>query len=114
MLTQTKNNDFYDRLTVSLKREYSKDEVVSFFIKKLSDKEIEVGKLKAEIDHLEYELEKHNKEINKAAKIEVRKDELYKLKCEERKKQSDIIKKLRRDNNDLITKCLLLKNPLKQ
>lgn len=102
--------DFYDRTLISLKRQYSKDEVVAALIKKLTEAEIEVGKLKAEIDYLQNELQsdKEQKEIVRAGKIEARKDELYKMKVEECKKQRAEIKQLRHQRNDLIAKCFSL------
>ena len=102
--------DFYDRTLIRLKRQYSKDEVVAALIKKLSETEITVGILKDEIDYLKSELQsdKEQKEIVRAGKVEARKDELYKMKLEECKKQRAEIKQLRHQRNDLIAKCFSL------
>ncbi|MFA5299340.1 MAG: hypothetical protein WC389_14210 [Lutibacter sp.] len=99
--------DFYDRALISLKRQYSKDEVFAALIKKLKETEVEVGKLKAEIDFLENELQvdKEKKEINRLGRIEARKDEMYKTQLERCKKQQVEIKRLRNEKNDLIAKC---------
>ena len=102
--------DFYDRTLIRLKRQYSKDEVVAALIKKLSEAETEIGKLSAEIDYLQNELQsdKEQKEINRMAKVEARKEELYRMKVEETRKQRAEIKQLRRMRNDLIGKCSAL------
>ena len=98
--------DFYDRTLIRLKRQYSKDEIIAALIKKLSETEITVGILKDEIDYLKSELQidKEQKEIIIAGKIEARKNELYKMKVEENKKQRDKIKQLTHQRNDLIAK----------
>lgn len=102
--------DFYDRTLIRLKRQYGKDEVVAALIKKLSEAETEIGKLSAEIDYLQNELQsnKEQKEINRMAKVEARKEELYRLKVEETRKQRAEIKQLRHLRNDLICKCSAL------
>ena len=102
--------DFYDRTLIRLRRQYSKDEVVAALIKKLNETEITVEILKDEIDYLKSELQsdKEQKEIVRAGKIEARKDELYKMKVEECKKQRAEIKQLRHQRNDLIAKCFSL------
>lgn len=99
-------HDFYDRAFIRLKRQYGKDEVVATLIKKLSEAETEIGKLSAEIDHLQNELQndKEQKEINRLAKVEVRKNELYCIKVEDNRAQREEIKNLRRMRNDLIGK----------
>jgi len=98
--------DFYDRTLIKLKRQYAKDEVVAALIKKLSDAETEIGKLNAEIDYLQNELQsdKEQKEINRLAKVEARKEELYRMKVKETRKQREKIKQLIHMRNDLIGK----------
>jgi predicted nuclease with TOPRIM domain len=102
--------DFYDRTLISLKRQYSKDEVFAALIKKLKETEVEVGKLKAEIDYLENELQldEEGKEVKRLGRIEARKDEMYKTQLERCKKQQKEIKKLRQERNDMIAKCYTL------
>ena len=102
--------DFFDRTLLTLKRHYSKDEVVAVLIKKLSEKEIEVGKLSAEVDYLQSKLQSNldQKEINRAGKKMARKDELYKLKVEESINQIKEIKKLKQTRDALIAKCYAL------
>jgi len=103
-------HDFYDRTLIRLKRQYEKDEVVAVLIKKLSEAETEIGKLSAEIDYLQNELQrdKEQKEINRLAKVEARKEELYRIKVEDNRKQRTEIKKLTHIRNDLIGKCSAL------
>jgi len=55
--------DFVDNVLIKLKRKYGKDEVISALAKQLTDKDVEIGKLKSEIDYLNSELEE--KKIDK-------------------------------------------------
>lgn len=107
--------DFIDRTLIYLKRQYDKDEVVSALYKKLSENEIEIGKLNSEIEHLKSELQidKESKEINLLAKIEAKKEEYYMIKIKECKKYRKEIRQLRHQRNDLISKCYILENNLK-
>lgn len=103
--------DYIERTLIKLKREYGKDELVSTLLKQISEKDIELGKLRSEIDYLQNELEidKEQKEINRTARVEARKDELYRMKIEHIKSQRLKIKKLRSLNSDLIAKNYALK-----
>jgi hypothetical protein len=100
------DQDFYERTLIRLKRQYSKDEVVAALMKKLSEAEIEVGKLKSEIDYLQEELKAdvERREINRSARVDVRKEELFKVEVERGKKQRDEIKKLRKVRDSLMGK----------
>jgi hypothetical protein len=102
--------DFYDRTLLRLKRRYSKDETVAALIKKLSETEINVGILKDEIDYLKSELQsdKDQKEIIRAARIEVKDSELYKMQLERCRRQREEIKNLKEQRNDLMAKYLSL------
>jgi predicted nucleic acid-binding Zn-ribbon protein len=99
-------SDYCDRTLIRLRREYTRDEVVSALYKKLSEKEIEIGQLKSEIDHLNSKLQntKEQNETNKAGRIEARKDALYKLKAEENKKLKKQIKQLKQHRDELMSK----------
>jgi len=113
--------DYIDRTIIKLSRKYSKDELVAALNKQLSQKDAEIGKLNAEIDHLENNEEILQKEIttlkNKLkihegireyAKIEARKEELYKLQVAENKKIRKELKELRMKYNDLFAKLIHL------
>ena len=106
-----KTHDYIDNTLIKLKRTYSKDEVVSALIKQISERDIEVGKLKAEIDHLNNELEDkvNTNEINMLARIEARKDELYCIQLEKNVKNGKRIKELTNTRNDLIGQINKLK-----
>lgn len=104
---------FFDNVLIKLKRQYKKDELVSALTKQLSEKDLEIGKLLSEIDYLksghenlENKLKSH-KDLNKEAKIEVRKEGLYIVQTERIKQQNEKIKSLKRTNEDLI--CQLIK-----
>jgi uncharacterized protein YqfA (UPF0365 family) len=109
--------DYIERTILQLRREYGKDELVAALIKQISEREIEIGKLKAELDEANDKVDKikariimeRKKKIDIAAEKEIKKDELYvKLekkylaKIEEnnalRKRNTHLLK----NNNDLI------------
>jgi len=77
--------DYIDRTLIKLKRKYGKDELVASLIKQIKEDQIKIGQLSSEIDYLRNELEvkKYNLEINKVARIEIKKDELFALKVKE-------------------------------
>lgn len=106
--------DFIDRTLIRLKRQYNKDEVVAALTKKLSEAETKIGKLSSEVDYLKNELQsdKEQKDIKRLAKLEVRKEELYKMIVQENRKQLAEIKKLIQMRNDLIAKCSALEKNL--
>lgn len=77
--------DYIERTILQLRREYGKDELVAALIKQVSEREIEIGKLKAEIDEANDKVEKirarliseRKKKIDVSAEKEIKKDELY-------------------------------------
>ena len=106
--------DYTDRVLIKLRRKYSKDETVSALSKKVTDLEIENGKLSAEIEHLEYQskIDFDNKEIMKLAKIEVRKEELYLLQLNENKKIRKENIALKKYRGELKNEVLVLKKKM--
>ena len=63
---------YIDNVLIKLRREYSKDELVSALSKRLSETEIENGKLKSYIDELESKIEsrtKLKKEVERLHKL---------------------------------------------
>ena len=106
--------DYTDKVLIKLRRKYSKDETVAALSKKVTDLEIENGKLSAEIEHLEYQAKKDfdNKEVMKLAKIEARKEKLYLLKLNENKKLRKENIALRKYRGELINEVLVLKKKL--
>lgn len=63
---------YIDNVLIKLRREYSKDELVSALSKRLSEAEIENGKLKSYISELESKIEsrtKLKKEIDRLHKL---------------------------------------------
>ena len=100
----TDKHDYFDNVLIKLKREYGKDEAVAALIKQVKEKDLEIGKLSAEIDYLNSEIEsnKEQKEINMLAKVEARKDEMYQIQLQTNRKQRKKIKELIHVRNDLI------------
>ena len=100
--------DYIDRTIIKLRRKYSKDELVSALNNQLRQKDMEIGKLNSEIDYLENNEEilqkeiialknklKFHEDIRESAKIEARKEELYKIQLAENKKLRKELKSLR-------------------
>lgn len=102
--------DFYDRVLIRLRRDYSKDEAMAAFLKKLDERDREVGELKSEIAHLEHQLKQVDIEVRKLARVDARKDELYKTQIELIDKQKKDIKELKRQRDALIAKCYSFEN----
>lgn len=61
---------FEDRVLLRLRRQYSSDEAVALISAKLSEKEIEIGILKSEIDELKFLLEKAKPLSDQSEQIE--------------------------------------------
>ena len=125
----TNNPDYIERTILQLRREYGKDELVAALIKQVSEREIEIGKLKAEIDEANDKVEKirakiileRKKKVDVAAETEIKKDELYvrlQRKCDEKGNEIQTLKKqnvrLLQDVKELVNLNVTLKNKLNQ
>ena len=63
---------YLNNILIKLRREYSKDELVTYLFNKVSSLEIENGKLKSyisELEHIEESKTKLKKEINRLHKL---------------------------------------------
>ncbi len=102
--------DFFDKTLIRLRREYGKDELVAALNKKLSEAEIEIGQLKAEIDFLQNELvlTKEERKITKRARVEIKKEELYKEIVKKNQTLEKKIRSLKQTRDVLVSKCFLL------
>ena len=119
------SGSYFDRVLITLKRAYSKDETVSALSKKLKDTEIELGKSIAYIHELEDEkhqrtikndgekwFEKYKKIKERFDKLdkEAKQDELYLMRSKENSRLHSELKKLRKTNNELVHRVFLLEN----
>jgi hypothetical protein len=119
------SGSYFDRVLITLKRAYSKDETVAALSKKLKDTEIELGKSIAYIHELEDEkhqrtlksggeqwFEKYKKLKERFDKLdkEAKQDELYLMRSKENSRLHSELKKLRKANNELVNKICLLEN----
>ena len=105
--------DFFDDVLIKLKREYQKDEILGAIIKENSKLIVEIGKLKSEIQHLEYEIEakkeidekeivEYKKKLTKEINKEIRLDNtIIQLKTHI-KTQDKLIESLRKNISELI------------
>jgi chromosome segregation ATPase len=97
---------YLDRSLIKLRRKYGKDELVASLTKQLSEKDVELGKLKSEIEHLEHELNATDidKEVTLKARTEVRREEMYKSILEQNKQLKEQNKSLKKHRDELLSK----------
>lgn len=104
-----------DDTLISLKRTYGKDEYISALLKQISEKDIEIGKLKSEIQHLNSLSDltpKERKALKAISVAESQKEEAYiKIKKENKKLQLDI-ERYREANNTLLSRMAVQKSNL--
>lgn len=104
--------DYLDNVLIKLKRKYSKNEVISALTKKLSDAEVENGKLKSEIFELEHKIKTIRKDLQKELKQEIH-QKVYSKINSKFKEKDDLISRLRTANSDLISRLNNIKSPTK-
>jgi uncharacterized coiled-coil protein SlyX len=111
-----KQHDYCDRVLLKLRRKYHKDEVVAALNKALSQREIEVGKLKAEIDYLTSKLEGSEKlkPSRQRAMDEAKKEELYQKLEEEKNSYKSQLANSKANNSELVTKLLAFESIIKK
>ena len=85
---------YEDNVLIRLRKTYSKDETVKILFKKLSELRIRNGALESEVEHY----------------IHLRKESGEKGKDKRIQKQYNEIKKLKKDNEDLIMRIVELNN----
>ena len=90
-----------EEVLIKLKRQYSKDEYVQALLKKISDLEIEQGKLKSEIHEHEYEKEQWRKREKESLKKELSQKIHNKINRRFAKLNGEI-ERLRKSNEELI------------
>jgi len=103
-----------DRVTLQLRRQYSKDELVAALVKLLGEKDRMIGELESEVAHLTYELEKElpKKEIEKQSKILARADGRYVAKREQCHYLEKEIQKLKVTRDNAIARAFTLEKKL--
>lgn len=120
-MSNKKQNDYIDRTVLKLCRKYSKDELVAHLVKRNSENDIQLGKLDAEIQHLNHqnqqqaaEIERlqnmvaNNKQLNKQASIEIKKNELYQQQLQINNQLRKRNKTITETNHNLIAKLTVL------
>ena len=99
-----------DYALISRRRDYGKDEIVSYVIRRIKELRIELGKANSEIDHLNAEIRRLNRnkglhdELSREARIQIRKEEIYDSHKREMAALREKVKRLTKDNHELITK----------
>jgi hypothetical protein len=97
-------SDYFDRVLIKLKRQYKSDEVVNALSKKLSEKEIQIGILKDEIEYYKAELKTLDSKAMIEAKIEAKKSEYIQNKIKECKELKVKVEKLTVEKDKLLLK----------
>ena len=105
---------YEENVLIKLRRKYSKDEVVSALYAKISEKDLEIGKLLSEIDFLNSELNKQNFEVEKIAVSRIQKHPMWIQQKNLVKKRGEEIKKLKEKNLELSRKNYLLTKKLQE
>ncbi len=109
----SKKPDYIDRTILKLRREYGKDELVAALGRQIDEKDIQIGQLLSEIQHLEHEVKRKEdfiqrlramKEITKEAKKELKKEELYNHLKAANQTLRKKVRSLREKNKELIGK----------
>lgn len=95
---------FIDNVLIRLKRQYSKDELVAALNKKISELEIENGKLLSEIEYLNIEIKKQIKQKDN----DLKKHPLWEQQQQISKRREEKIKRIEEDNRKLIARVLEL------
>ena len=121
------DHDYIDRTILKLRREYSKDELVAALNKQLEEKDVEIGKLTAQVHELEDQLgieridaeelaklKKKKHEEDKAIRKEIKESQLYKQQKEQLKNRKEEIKGLRSRISDQVSKIVQLNNQLEK
>ena len=105
---------YEENVLIKLRRKYSKDEVVSALYAKISEKDLEIGKLISEIDFLNSELKKQNSEVEKIAVSRIQEHPMWFQQKNLIKKRGEEIKKLKEKNLELSRKNYLLTKKLQE
>lgn len=106
-------SDYIEGVLIRLRRKYGKDEYIGALLKEIKNRDVEIGKLKSEVDYLNIELTKgaddptrkgYKKEVNKMALVELQKTELYKAMATSNRKKSEEIDELKKLRDSLLSK----------
>ena len=102
--------DYIDKTILRLRREYSKDEIVSALNKQISERDVTIGILKDTIDELRERIQDIHKGFDKEALIEGRmkrlENQLIKQEKDKNKSLKAQIKLLKKEKDQLLTKLL--------
>jgi len=91
-----------------LRRDYGKDKMVAYIIRRFRELKVELGKTNAEIDHLNEEIKKRdvaktiNDELSKEVRKNIKKEEMYESYRKQIKDLEKSLEKAKRDNQYLI------------
>jgi hypothetical protein len=98
--------DFFDNVILRLRREYSKDEVVIILSKQISEKDVEIGKLKSYIDELKYNIQESKKEkniiANRKSNIKLKIDIKYAKMEHKLGEKEALLNRYKKANNELL------------
>jgi len=101
-------DEFIERTVLRLNRIHEADELVQYYVKKVSEKDVEIGILKGEIDELKDLLIKAElmQEAKREGAKELQQEQMYRNALERNKKLKAENKKLKDNNSNLIAKIV--------
>ena len=105
---------YEEDVLIKLRRKYSKDEVVSALYAKISEKDLEIGKLLSEIDFLNSELKKQKDEVEKLAVSRIQEHSMWIQQKKLIKKRGEEKENLRKKNLELSREIYLLTKKLQE
>src|SRR4249920_1914691 len=101
-----------ENVLVHLRKNYEKDEMVSYVVRRMRELKVELGQANSEIDHLNDQLKKVqwgkrlNDELSKEARKEIKKEEIYDHYRTEIIALREKLKRLSDDNRNLIQRLV--------
>jgi hypothetical protein len=104
-----KESKYFDRVLLKLKRQYGKEEYIAALLKKISDLEIENGKLISEKDEAVYNLEQALK-LPEQIKSKIGARSYYRKKIVQIKKLQKQVKSLKIENQKIFQDLIKHKN----
>jgi hypothetical protein len=101
-----------ENVLIHLRKNYGKDEMVAYVVRRMRELKVGLGMANSEIDHLNEQLKKVawgkrlNDELSKEARKEIKKEEIYDHYRQEIISLREKVKKLSDDNRNLIQRLV--------
>lgn len=89
-------SDFFDNVLIRLKREYGKEELYLSLKALISKKDVQIGELLSDIDHLKYTILKHEERFNVNINNRFKESSIYIKMSNQIKAQSNELEKFKK------------------